>query len=130
MDITKKIGVWLDHSHAKLTEFTSDQTPAVTVESRFTPDEEQKLLSHGDYTSQNKEKHRRSEYYRKISDAIVTYDEVLLFGPTSAKLELFNILIADSRFAKVKTEVKNADKMTDNQQLAFIKEFFSRHLAV
>jgi len=53
-------------------------------------------------------------------------DSVFLFGPTDAKVELFNILEADHRFAKIKIEVKHADKMTENQQHAFVKKFFSK----
>jgi len=52
------------------------------------------------------------------------YDEVLLFGPTNAKNELVNILKVDHHFDEIKIEVKPADKMTENQQLAFVKEHF------
>ena len=53
-------------------------------------------------------------------------NSVLLFGPTDAKVELFNIMEADQRFAKIKIEVKHADKMTKNQQHAFVKKFLSK----
>jgi len=41
------------------------------------------------------------------------YEEVLLFGPTNAKNELFNLLKDDRHFEKIKIEVKSGDKMTD-----------------
>jgi hypothetical protein len=128
MNTIKKLGVWMDHAHAHLSEYTSDVTEPRTIESRFTEEERIKSLEHGESTMQNKQQHQRSEYYKKLAEEIRHYDEVLLFGPTGAKLELFNILIGDHRFAKVKLEVKHADKMTDNQQLAFIREYFSTHL--
>ncbi len=56
---------------------------------------------------------------------IKDYDEVLLFGPTDAKTELFNILKENRQFEKIKIEVKPADNMTENQEEAFVKEYFN-----
>jgi hypothetical protein len=53
------------------------------------------------------------------------YDEVILFGPTDAKSELYNLLKNDHHFDKIRIEVKPADKMTENQQQAFVKKYFS-----
>ena len=36
-----------------------------------------------------------------------------------------NVLRTDHRFAKIKIEMKQTDKMTENQQHAFVKEYFS-----
>lgn len=74
----------------------------------------------------NKEQHEQSEYYKKLGETIISYDEVILFGPTDAKIELFNVLRADQRFAKIKIEIKQTDKMTENQEHAFVREHFSR----
>ena len=49
---------------------------------------------------------------------------MLLFGPTEAKEELFNLLSEDHRFVNIKIEVKEADKMTENQQEAFVSNYF------
>ena len=53
-------------------------------------------------------------------------DEVLLFGPTNAKTELYNILKEDHHFDKIKIETAPSDKMTENQQYALLKEHFSK----
>ena len=37
----------------------------------------------------NKEQHEQSDYYKKLGETIKNYTEVLLFGPTDAKVELF-----------------------------------------
>jgi hypothetical protein len=50
---------------------------------------------------------------------------VILFGPTDAKVELLNILRQDHHFANIKIETQQTDKMTEFQQHAFIKEYFS-----
>jgi len=56
---------------------------------------------------------------------IKNYDEVLLFGPSEAKAELYNILKAEHQFTKIKIEIKQTDKLTENQQHAFVRDYFS-----
>ena len=73
----------------------------------------------------NKEQHGQKEFYNHLEEIIRDYTNVLLFGPTDAKTELFNIIRADHRFADIKIDVLNADKMTENQQHAFVKKHFS-----
>ena len=68
------------------------------------------------------------EFYKKLGEVIRKYEEVILFGPTNAKVELYNLLKADHLFSKVKIEVQQTDKMTENQQHAFVKHHFSKHL--
>jgi len=65
-----------------------------------------------------------SAYYKKISEVILKYDDVLLFGPTDAKKELFNHLKDDSHFSHIQFVVKTVDKMTDNQLYAYFNEYF------
>ena len=52
------------------------------------------------------------------------YEHVLLFGPTEAKVELLNSLVKKQGLSKTKIEVKQTDKMTENQQHAFVRKYF------
>ncbi|MCW3126611.1 MAG: hypothetical protein JWO03_2269 [Bacteroidetes bacterium] len=117
----------MDHSSAHLTELAVVLSTKV-IDSRFTHEEKEAALSKSESTMHNMQQHQRAEYYKKIVEAIKDYEEVLLFGPTGAKLELFNIMLADHRCSKIKLEVKNSDKLVENQQHAFIKDYFSKHL--
>jgi hypothetical protein len=74
----------------------------------------------------HKEQHQQSDYYKKFGETIKEYEHVVLFGPTDAKVELLNVLRADHRFEKIKIEVKQADKITDNQQHTFVRDYFSQ----
>ena len=71
-----------------------------------------------------KEQHLQSSFYKKLSDIIKNYQEIVLFGPTDAKNELLNLLKADHLFENIKIEVKHADKMTKNNMHTFVKEYF------
>jgi hypothetical protein len=124
MTAAKKIGIWMDHSSAHLMEFTTESIHKTTIESKFTHQERVHSYSRNENMMHNKEQHLQAEYYKHIGNVIRGYDEVLLFGPTDAKLELLNLLRADHRFEKIKLEAKDAGKMTGNQQNAFVNDHF------
>lgn len=123
----KKLGIWMDHSNAYVMEFASDQIETTTVGSQFSHEEKEHSLGKSENLMHNKEQHRQSSYYKKLGELIIGYKEVILFGPTDAKTELFNVLRADHRFEKIKIEIKQADKMTENQQHAFVREYFLKN---
>jgi hypothetical protein len=72
-----------------------------------------------------KEHYLSKVYFKEIIDVIKDYDEVLLFGSTDAKNELFNLLKEDRNYDKIKIEMRSTDKLTENQRHAFVKEYFS-----
>lgn len=126
MTTTKKLGIWMDHSNANLMEFSTGSIETKTIESKFTHEVKIESLKKGETIMHNKEHHLQSEYYNSLGKIIKNYEGVILFGPTDAKDELFNVLRADHHFEKIIIEVQDADRMTINQQHAFVKEHFSR----
>jgi hypothetical protein len=124
MKTKKHMGIWMDHSVAHLID-AGNSTLTNTIASEFTREERQRTLSKGEYMMHNTEQQEQHAYYRKIGDAIRNYDKVLLFGPTKAKEELLNMLKADRNFEKIEIDLKHADKMTENQQHAFVKDYFT-----
>lgn len=122
----KKIGIWMDHSIAHLMEFSAKPFEVNTIESNFTHADKEESLTKSESLMHNKEQHKIAKYYHKIGDAIQNYDQVILFGPTNAKVELYNILNDDFRFENIKIEIKNTDKMTQNQQHDFVRTYFSK----
>jgi len=97
------------------------------VTSKFTHNEKEHSLSKSENLMHNQEQHEQSEYYKKLGDAIRNYEDVILFGPTDAKVELFNSLRENHLFEKIKIEVQTTDKMSENQQHAFVKAHFSKN---
>jgi stalled ribosome rescue protein Dom34 len=124
MTAKKYIGVWMDHSVANIMALTGNEIITNCVESEFTHQQKEHALSKNENLMHNKEQHQQSKYYKKIADAIKDYENIILFGPTTAKSELLNLLKADHHFEKTKIEVKQTDKMTENQQHAFVKDHF------
>ncbi len=117
----------MDHASAHMIEATGEPVETSNLDSDFTHAEKEESLTKSEHVMHNKEQHEQAEYYKKLGEIIINYDEVLLFGPTDAKLELANILKADHHFDKIKIETAGADKMTEGQQHAFVKDHFSKN---
>lgn len=125
MTTIKKLGIWMDHSSAHLMAFTSSPMKTKIIESLFTYEVKEHGLSKSESHMHLKEQHLHADYYKKIAEVILHYNHVLLFGATDAKVELYNILKADHHFENIKIEIKQADKMTENQEHTFVKDFFN-----
>jgi len=124
---SKQIGIWMDHSSAHLMELTTGDVETKIIEFKFTKEEKKDTLLKGEMVFHHKEKHEHLAYYKLIAAEIKQYKEVLLFGPTDAKSELLNFLKTDHHFDKIDIETRQADKMTQNQQHAFVKKYFYKH---
>lgn len=125
MKNSKKLAVYLDHSQATLFDFRTTAIEFKTIESDFDFQDKQEVLQKGQSHLHNKEQHLMQKYYENIGDEIKNYNQVLLFGPTDAKTELFNILSLNHRFGSIRIIVRASDKITNNQQLAFANNYFS-----
>lgn len=123
-----KLGIWMDHHTAHLMEFTIDPILTKTIELTSSSEKRETGFGQNELMVHHKEQRQQTDYYKKLGEVIHKYEEVLLFGPTDAKVELLNFLKDDHRFSTVKIHVKPSDKMTENQQHAFVKDYFSKHL--
>jgi hypothetical protein len=119
----KKLGVWMDHSNACLIELKNDMIVHRIVSESANHDSETDFHK-GEKLIHKKEQHLQSGYYKKIGDIIKGYGDVVLFGPTDAKSELVNLIKADHLFEDIKIEVRNSDKMTEDQMQVFVRDYF------
>lgn len=128
MKATKRIGVWMDHSTARLMEYTTEDYKVVTVQSEMNGLDNQEGLQHSESLLQHKENQSLKAYYKTLIEKIKDYDEIVLFGPTTAKTELFNLIREEHKYDALKIETKPADKMSYDEQHVFIQEYFSKLL--
>lgn len=127
MTTAKKLGIWMDHSSAHLIEFTMDPAEATIVDSDFSHQDKTETLGKSENIMHNKEQQKQSEYYKKLADIIRNYDHVILFGPTDAKSELYNLIKDDHHFSKVAIVVRQTDKMTPKEEEIFVRNHFETH---
>jgi hypothetical protein len=125
METKKQIGIWMDHSTAHVIEAKDSKLESKSINSEFTFQQKQQALSRNENIMHNKEQNLQAKYYESIANVLKGHNEVLLFGPTNAKVELSNILKADHHFDNIKIDILDADKMTENQQHAFVRKHFN-----
>jgi hypothetical protein len=125
MTTVKRLGIWMDHSTAHLIEAKAHRGDATTIEAAPIHENKDSMSGSSEHVMHNKEQNHQADFYGKLANSIHAYEDVLLFGPTEAKSELFNLLRADHRFDKIKIETRAADKMTENQQQAFVEAYFA-----
>ena len=114
----------MDHSIAHIMKVTNNTIDASILEiGSSLPAREQNMGVH-ERQRHNKEQAEQSVFFKSLSDVIKDYEEVLLFGPTGAKIELLNLLKDNHHFDNIKIVIKSADKMTENQRHLFVKEYF------
>lgn len=123
MKTQKKVGIWMDHLNANLIDLEATDGNR-TITSKFNYDVQDEAIRKSENGMHNKRQQLTEGYYKEIADVILNFDQVLLFGPTNAKTELYNYIADDLRFKDIKFKVESADKMTDNQKDAFVKKFF------
>lgn len=124
MKTQKKLGIWMDHATANLIDLNSKNKP-ITITSKFSFSTKEEALTRSENLMHNKRQQMHEAYYKEIANKILKYDHVLLFGPTNAKTELHNYLNKDLHFKEIKIDIESADKMTDNQQDAFVNNHFN-----
>mgnify|MGYP003664880876 CR=1 FL=1 len=107
----------MDHSIANLIDIDA-RKECGSIASNFTSDTKEDAL--------NKSEQMNEKFYDTSGAQILKYNHVLLFGPTNAKVELHNYLNKDSHFKNIKIDVASSDNITDNEQVAFVKNHFAK----
>jgi hypothetical protein len=124
MKAVKKIGIWMDHSIAHISEYVNGTIETKVVTRDFSYEDKKLSLAKGESLMHNKQQQYQHEYYKKLGEIIRNNDEVILFGPTDAKTELLHILRKDHLYANIKIETRQTDKMTEEDRHTFVKEYF------
>ncbi len=123
MKTPKQLGIWMDHAIAYIIEVKNGSITSNTIES-FSAQGEKQNFGKDESLKHNTEQDQLSEFFKRLSAVIKGYSDVILFGPTNAKTELYNLLKEDSLFSNIKIEVETTDNLTENQMHAFVKEHF------
>ena len=133
----KKTGVWLDHDKAHFIDLSKGPASIETAYSNAEHELREKgehgdgaKLGHNRATNNEFGKHNRANdiaeaYYKMLAGRLQNYDGILLFGPGTAKDELYNRLSADKHFDLKEIYVEPAGHLTENQMVARVKKVFN-----
>lgn len=87
MKTQKNLGIWMDHSIANLIDLDAKKNKT-SITSKFSSETKEDALNRSESLMHNKRQQMNEKFYKKIASEILKYNQVLLFGPTNAKVEL------------------------------------------
>ena len=131
----KNIGIWLDQKEANIITLTDDKKELKTIYSeietreRF-PGEGKQFGRFGEqYINDEKSKKNRIEdqtnrYLNEIALVLSKADNIMIFGPAQTKNKLEKIIHNNSNLVTKLKDVINADQMTENQKVAYVKKYY------
>ncbi len=133
--MTKNIGIWMDHSKAIIVQINGHNQDMIQIESHA--DSHYRLsggarskIPYGpqDVSSerrlQEKREHQLHQYYQEIMDKVADADQIFVFGPGEARTEFEKEMQKSKTLASKIRAVEPADKMTDNQIVAKVKDYY------
>jgi hypothetical protein len=138
-DVKKRTGIWLDFREAYLIPLFDEieGAPAIRhIESEIdTGATKGGIAPKVPYGAQggvseremlDRRHHQEKHYFERILEAIdPATDELFFFGPAEAKLGLKKVIDQIKHYHPVVLEVRTTDKMTTNQMVAAVRQFFS-----
>ena len=128
----KSIGVWMDYADAK---FIYPGKPSSEIHTLKSPVHSRVRVSGespdgtrlGGFRSTNNERSKNQinqneihAYFKQLASELLPYDEILVFGPASARKEFHHFLLNNKKFMGKRIITKPVDYITDNQLVDFV----------
>ena len=130
------IGVWIDHRQAVVVSLMGAESAVRVIESNV----ERHTRVHGGSRTANptgpqevvsesqrdgKYQHHLAAFYQAVQDLFGAPEKIAIFGPGEAKLEFEKHLRQSKKYQSRIACVEPADKLTSNQLIAKVRQFFT-----
>lgn len=115
--------VWLDHHEARVFHFNVDEVERTVVH----PDRPTRHLHHrrGARSAQESHPAEDAHYYASIAQTLASAEEILVVGPSTAKLALMRHLHRHGPAIEAKVvAVETVDHPSDGQLVAYARKYF------
>lgn len=125
----RNIGVWLDYKHAYLVKLTENISVEELKSEEHLPGENNLTrLNNIPFSQSEKQNHERlnqQKFFKKIINRLKEEEYAYIFGPGEAKQGLVNMIEKEGRHFPCKVVgSESADKLTPNQLIQKVKDFF------
>lgn len=131
----KQAGIWIDAKKAVIVFLVGNNHTLKTIHSNIEsreriPGETKWFTRFGNQflNFEKRKKNRRANeirnYLKGVVNEIRNADELVLFGPAGMKTELEKTIWKETTHSPVIRAVETADSMTENQMVAWIKNYY------
>jgi stalled ribosome rescue protein Dom34 len=122
----KELGLWIDHREALIAMASKDEQDVIRVDSGI--DKHTRFVGGASRITEEDIQDRRfanllHRYYDDVIARIRDADSILILGPGEAKTELKTLLESQHLGGRI-VGVEAADKLTDKQVIAKVREHF------
>jgi stalled ribosome rescue protein Dom34 len=124
--MSNHVGMWIDHKQAVIVSVSADRVSTTVVESQVGahPHFGGQQDGGGEKKYEERHTHRLERFYDEVIRQMGAPDEILVLGPGEAKVEFEARLNQSHPKARREITVEAADKLTDSQLVARVKEHF------
>ena len=132
--MNRELGLWIDHKQAFLIWSGAKKVDVIpsNLEPRAHPVSGARIggkyNQHVDSELRINDRYNQQlqKFYGQVIEVLQTADSIFIMGPGEAKRELEKALARRKSLRERLVKVETADKMTINQMIAYVKEFFTR----
>ena len=125
MKKNKQLSIWMDYSNALLMELYNHMIVSTRIAVKPPENDDEKTNAPNLPNHTEEQIRHQEDYFKEISDVVINYQEVLLFGPTEAKSELLAILKKDHHFKNIIFQLVNTNKMNDDSIHKFVVNHYN-----
>ena len=136
--MNRHIGLWIDHKQAYLIWYEGSRVDIIP--SNIEPPAHYsggtqlggKLTQKGDTELHHNDRYRvqLNRFYKQVIAALHDAASILIMGPGQAKLEFEKMLKKHKDMKNRLVKVTTANKMTRNQMIAYVKDFYKNQTHV
>ena len=128
-----KTGVWIDYDKAYVIRLSKGKEQLKRIDSNIEhfnlKGGSRSKVSYGpqDNVSESKllarKKQQQSSFFTKIIEVLNPQDQIIVFGPATAKIGLKKVLEQHPLFRQNDISIESSDSMTENQMKAWIRNY-------
>ena len=132
----RNVGLWIDHKQAYIIWYENDKIEVIlsNIEppAHFSGGTQLggKLNQKGDLELRHNDRYKLqlAKYYQQVISKLKDVDSIYIMGPGEAKVEFKKALMRHKNMQNRLLKSETADKMTMNQMIAHVREFYQSQL--
>ena len=133
----KNIGIWIDTKQAFIIKLSNNEHSIKKIESSIetrerVAGETKKFGRFGNQyltyekNQENKRNHQTNQFLKEVLKEVANCDSLVLFGPSRMKKLVEKEVANNMQIADKLSGVSNAELLTQNQMVAWVKEYFKK----